>query len=1262
MVKAAGTGRRGAPRHQEPEQQEPPPSGPEDAGPQRGRRNDGQDEPQNHLENALQPAGQRRKGQGRIDPGRADLHSTNLRPTNLRPASLPPADPPAEGLGTAALGAGPREDFGGKGRDEAPRQAGRQGPAPWHKDAAPPPRHERARPEEAGPDVPRAAARPPQEIAPKAASGMAAPPRTAQPLPRRAPSPEAAGPALPAARQRLGGAQSPKYITPQINKENDAPPQTRMAPQTRAASTGTALIAEARASGAAPSRAPGAAPEAQDAPLARGAVCTVGGRARKGDPDDPRRPASDQTAEPPVPPAAAAGQGAPGDRPANPGQARPNARAADRPQAEGGPLAETRPQAADRQNAKVEDRPQAAESSMARLPAARAKPQRATAAAQVKAAKGKAAKDAAKAEVARSAPNSPPDSPPDSLPDSRTAGPRATASKAASKTAPRSGAPSEKSPAGSGGPAALARAARARAMAAPPGPRPRGAGPLWGSQPFGLQRPVSPHGQVTAVSMMKDEGPFVIEWVAHHLALGFTDLVVYTNDCSDGTDEMLIRLEELGLAHHRRNVIPPGLRPQPSALNHAEAEPVVRLSDWIMVFDADEFLSIRHGDGGLDGLLAAVKDRDANGLVVTWRIFGSGGVERWSTAPVTEQYLQAAPPDWNKGWGVKTLFQYDPEVWKLGIHRPKLKTKVLKTAIPDQIRWLNGSGLPMEEYFKFRGWRSITRTVGYDWVQLNHYAVKSVESYALRKLRGNVNNKADKYNSDYWALQDRNETRDETMLRYARRRGALIAALLADPVLAGLHQAALARVAARLDAIRPTPEFAALRESLARASQVPIGEIIAKPPQARDPAKIAALMSDLERLRSAEARAARKGPKEGPKEGLAAGSKSRAENAPAPARRGADARSEAAPRTGLKPAAMAPGEASAALARLTSDRGNPAAKGPARAVLEAAGPPLPGLYAAAPPSGLYAAASSPGLYAPPGLRRIAAPAREDLAWVENHGIALPLDPGLFSAASLGLIAKGKFERGLARLLPQLAPRGGPVLEFGAGCGFLGLHLARQRPDLPLLLREEDPALAQALHRVMARNAFVPGPQLDVSGPRPEGSAPAAIPAAIPTAIFPAITPGRPGGPPGDMPLSGAAARLLALLHQHRPQSLLLGAPGSADWGTALLGALAPAARPALLLLHARAWEETEETAEAAAAAGTAPGQRAAAPPDRDPNRASDRDQGPVQGPAAPPAPPRAVVAARLGARLAPWGYAAVERNLPHALLFTRAPVAPASAG
>ncbi|TKW66840.1 MAG: glycosyltransferase family 2 protein [Paracoccus denitrificans] len=347
--------------------------------------------------------------------------------------------------------------------------------------------------------------------------------------------------------------------------------------------------------------------------------------------------------------------------------------------------------------------------------------------------------------------------------------------------------------------------------------------------------------------MMKDEAPFLLEWFAHHLAVGFTDILVYTNDCTDGTVEMLQRLESLGLGHHRPNVIPDGVKPQPSALNHAQAEPLVQAADWVMVFDADEFLSINHPSGDLEGMLDDAVAQGANGIVVTWRIFGSGGVVDWSRDPVTEQYTRAAPPLWNKGWGVKTLFKFDPEYWKLGIHRPSIKNKHLKDGFPDTVKWLNGSGQPMEDYFKFRGWRSIRRTLGYDWAQMNHYAVKSIDSYAVRRFRGNVNNKKDKYNADYWSLQDRNEVADTRILRHSPRRAAIMAELLTDPVLSQLHYAALERVEARLEEYRASDAYQALRTSLIAAGEVPITQVEAKPPQARDPAKIAALMSEVER-------------------------------------------------------------------------------------------------------------------------------------------------------------------------------------------------------------------------------------------------------------------------------------------------------------------------------------------------------------------------------------------------------------------------------
>ncbi len=578
-------------------------------------------------------------------------------------------------------------------------------------------------------------------------------------------------------------------------------------------------------------------------------------------------------------------------------------------------------------------------------------------------------------------------------------------------------------------------------------PRPIGALDRFGAVEFALKRHVSPHGQVTAVSMMKDEGPFLIEWIAHHLAVGFTDLLVYTNDCSDGTDDLLIRLEQLGLAHHRRNDIPEGLRPQPSALNYAQEDPVVQQSDWVMVFDADEFLSIRYGDGRLDGLISATKAQGANGIVVTWRIFGSGGVVDWSRSPVTEQYLMAAPTSWNKGWGVKTLFTFDPDYWKLGIHRPKMKNRHIKTDFPDTVKWLTGSGAEMEDYFKFRGWRSITRTVGYDWVQLNHYAVKSVDSYAIRKMRGNVNNKADKYNSDYWSLQDRNEVRDDTMLRYTTDRNRIIRQLLADPVLNRLHFAAIDRAEALLAELRKTDAYHGLVADLAQASAVPITKIVAKPPQPRDKEKIAALMTDVEKRRTDSAKAERK----------------------------------TQPREAVPTA----------------------------------------------PTGNYTSG--------------AVDLTEDLTveWVANHSVMLPLDPRVFTAPALTAIRNAKFERGLARKLPQLLAKGARVLEIGSAVGFLGVHLANRRPDLWITLQEDDPGLREALLRVCDKTGRPFGDKFRLSD-------------------------AEPGVDPG--------AAALALIVVQRPDILLLADPRLSPGILAELLPGLPINAPEQIILHGRLLE------------------------------------------------------------------------------------------
>lgn len=37
------------------------------------------------------------------------------------------------------------------------------------------------------------------------------------------------------------------------------------------------------------------------------------------------------------------------------------------------------------------------------------------------------------------------------------------------------------------------------------------------------------------ITSMRDEAPFIPEWIAYHRLIGFTDFLIYSNDCADGT-------------------------------------------------------------------------------------------------------------------------------------------------------------------------------------------------------------------------------------------------------------------------------------------------------------------------------------------------------------------------------------------------------------------------------------------------------------------------------------------------------------------------------------------------------------------------------------------------------------------------------------------------------------------------------------------------------------------------------------------------------
>ncbi len=335
-----------------------------------------------------------------------------------------------------------------------------------------------------------------------------------------------------------------------------------------------------------------------------------------------------------------------------------------------------------------------------------------------------------------------------------------------------------------------------------------------------------PKHQYTILSMMKDEGHSLVEWVAYHKHIGFDNICVYTNNCGDGTDDMLIRLEELGWVQHFRNDVPEGKKPQPNALALATQNEEVTDSEWILTMDADEFLSIKVGRGWIKDIAERI-DPKADAIAITWRFFGSSGVTDWNPGLVIENYTNGAPDMFKKGWGVKTMFKPYRDM-KLGIHRPHIKKAKQEPAnaklLFDQL-WLNGSGDPMPDEFSLSGWRSTKPTLGYKMVELNHYAVKSFEAYLLRRVRGNVNNKEDKYDAAYFAMFDRNEEEHMNATRHAKGVKRKMAQILSDPVMRELQDKALAFHAARVDMLRSSGEYDQWLKDLKDASEIPIDKI-----------------------------------------------------------------------------------------------------------------------------------------------------------------------------------------------------------------------------------------------------------------------------------------------------------------------------------------------------------------------------------------------------------------------------------------------------
>ncbi|KIN70655.1 Glycosyl transferase, group 2 family protein [Sulfitobacter noctilucae] len=312
----------------------------------------------------------------------------------------------------------------------------------------------------------------------------------------------------------------------------------------------------------------------------------------------------------------------------------------------------------------------------------------------------------------------------------------------------------------------------------------------------------------TVVSTMKNEGPYIIDWVSHYKTLGFDNILVCTNDCTDTTVEILLRLQEMGLVTQHSTIVR-GAGIHRSALRQASRRyDIVLDAKWVFVCDVDEYLNIHMGDGSVQALVDG-SGGNTDVISIPWRIFGPNDVESFEDTPVTQQFLKGEHP-WDEterpttGKFVKSIYTNQHKFQRMGLHAPV----VLDEHMAGTKRVLPGGA-----DYVVNGKRTDNPPL-FEHAQVNHYALRSKDSFLIKRARGRANHSHHVLGKAYWDKFNLNDEIDTSIDRYATAAGKLSAELKSDPQLADLHHQAVDWHKRKAASLRMDPELDDLIKAL----------------------------------------------------------------------------------------------------------------------------------------------------------------------------------------------------------------------------------------------------------------------------------------------------------------------------------------------------------------------------------------------------------------------------------------------------------------
>ena len=259
--------------------------------------------------------------------------------------------------------------------------------------------------------------------------------------------------------------------------------------------------------------------------------------------------------------------------------------------------------------------------------------------------------------------------------------------------------------------------------------------------------------ELAVVAILKNEAPYIKEWIDYHLIAGIEHFYIYDNGSEDNLKEILQPYIDVGIVDYE---FFPGRAAQMAAYNDAVKK--YRFSCKYMAFiDADEFIYPNENKSILETLteiLEEYSDGNVEGLAVNWHIFGSSGLEKADLSKgVLERFCYRAGEDFDVNKHIKTIA--NPRYIKLILNPHYAVYYERKISI-------NEIGKPVMGAF--------SESLETNKIRINHYFTKSKEEYIRKKERGKADNVFEPYDISLFESQDKNDVYDDSILSYIEMR------------------------------------------------------------------------------------------------------------------------------------------------------------------------------------------------------------------------------------------------------------------------------------------------------------------------------------------------------------------------------------------------------------------------------------------------------------------------------------------------------------